>query len=48
MRLEKSEKLSKKKKAIRMLENLNLKLPDDFNADYELEKALEEKYGFVN
>ena len=31
MRLEKSEKLSKKKKAIRMLENLNLKLPDDFN-----------------
>ena len=37
--------ISKKKKAFKALEELNLDLPDNFDADEELAEPLEEKYG---
>ena len=36
-----------KKTAFARLEELNLDLPSDFDADEELENAIGEKYGFV-
>lgn len=45
IQLEKTEKSEKKKNALYALENPELDLPDGFDSDEELAKALEEKYG---
>lgn len=39
---------NEKKTAFARLEELNLLLPSDVNADEELEKAIDEKYGTVD
>lgn len=43
--LRKQEQLTKKKAAFARLEQLDLGLPEDFDAEAELASAWEEKYG---
>lgn len=45
MEFKKQEQTAKKKNAFARLEQLNLGLPEGFDADAELASALEEKYG---
>ncbi len=47
MEFRKLEQASQKKKAFEKLETINLDLPADFNADAELEAAMEAKYGTI-
>ena len=42
------ERVSNKKKAFLKLEKLDLDLPEDFDADSELAKAMEEKYDITS
>ena len=47
MRLTQQGYVSQKKQAFAALENLQLDLPKDFDADSELRAALEDKYGHI-
>lgn len=47
MEFKKQEQVSKRKQAFETLEKLQLDLPADFDADTELNAALEEKYGTI-
>lgn len=47
MRLTQQGYVSQKKQAFAALENLQLDLPMDFDADSELRAALEDKYGHI-
>lgn len=44
IKLQKQDRLARKKNALAELEKLDLALPDDLDADTELRNALEEKY----
>ena len=44
IKLQKQDRLARKKNALAELEKLDLALPDDLDADSELRNALEEKY----
>ena len=44
IKLQKQDRLARKKNALAQLEKLDLALPDDLDADTELRNALEEKY----
>lgn len=48
MEFKNQEQTAKKKNAFAKLEQLNLGLPEGFDADAELANALEEKYGTVD
>lgn len=48
MELKKQEHIANKKKAFAKLESLELNFPKDFDADAELNAALEDKYGHID
>lgn len=48
MDLQRNAENNNKTSAFARLEELDLNLPDDFNADKEYENAIGEKYGFAD